>query len=249
MLLIVNDESALKPIAERLEALDTESEVLINPQDLDLLQIYKPNRGVHVLLSDYGDWSQESVVLDRYIDLYMASLGGRFRSDTKHESAMYSGGVPRDQRQIDAFITEGLHADRRAAMFQGYGIKYIGITFSNPHYILVVDNKKGIQPHNPMADEKLSNFLSSLPDGWWQDLAVVSAGSVEKLENFMVDFDHTSIAMTYTNGGRAKLRFMAIEFVDLLEPKATSKYGIYVRESAHRFNIRVEPTVQNDLYK
>ena len=73
-----------------------------------------------------------------------------------------------------------------------------------------------------------------MDDEFWKESGFVSAGNVEKLEEFFEHIDH-AVPITYTNGGRAKLKFFARNYVNALVPKVTDRYKFDLWQSVRQF--------------
>lgn len=233
MLIIADtqDETLIDALSVGIER-SNGSEPLLNP-----VIKYSPDFDQDIICTEIS--VNESYSDERFSQLLQASLGVRYWGDHLPKiSPIYGGKLSEDPKVIEKAVIDGNYAQTRARWFADFGVKYIGPTFRDPKHLLVVDNKKGADSLSPANSVDIGNFLSAVPDDWWQSLGVVSSGNVDKLAEFL-DYLDFAIPIAYTDGGRAKLRHIGREFVDVEAPRNDSKYGIAVREVSNRLSYRL----------
>lgn len=207
---------------------------LVNPEDGDFLNSYVPGSEVDAIFTGYGRDADTDTL--RYADMYLASLGARHWGTKKSvESPVYAGSLETPAANI---VIDALYAENRSSLFKARSVKYVGTTYTDPKFVVVVDNKKGDHSHSPANSEIIRNLLLSSPEDFWKDLGAVSAGNVDSLGEFLYMIEY-SIPITFTSGGRSKLRHLGIPFLEHREPTADEKYGIELREAANRFSYQL----------
>lgn len=206
--------------------------------ELSSVKQYVPGSGEHVLTS--GDFPiHEDVATSRWGHMFFASLGGRLwvqSDEDKYPTPFLAEAIDnvKDVRQI---ITDAAFAEGRSAYFRSFGVNYLGRVFSDPRTIVLLDNKKD-KTLNPAYNEDISNILDSLPksrteERSWGSVALVSAGNVTKLEEFLGYLSETNV-VAYSTGAFSKLNFMGRDFGSLTAPRADPKYGIEIMDVASR---------------
>lgn len=216
----------LAPFFDYVNGLDDKP--VLGLHDLDDITDYSPTGTFHIVDTFKAD------NLSRWEQLVWASLGIRYFSDSYDEhSPIYAGAVPSPEKVRKAAV-DATNAATRAGHYASFGVNYIGRTRLDPRNIFVLDNKKGNALQDPSLDASLEALYASLPDDWWGACGFVSSGNVDRLEAFLTSFNGDVIPLAFTSGAFAKLKFFALDHVQLSPPVATAQYGILVRDLANR---------------
>jgi hypothetical protein len=204
-------------------------------QTPDAGDTYVPGGSVHVLEASEQE-PHSKIHIRRWTSLKLAALGVRLYSDKWDKyDPIFAGSLPQSDHDIRRLILDAKFAESRAEYFKSFGVNYIGRTNLTPRSIFVLDNKKGDPTHSPVENETLAALYISMPEDWWGSTSLVSSGNVEKLEKFMLSLEET-VPLTFTTGGMAKLKFMALEYAHVLTPKPTFEYGVSLRQAVNRFS-------------
>lgn len=225
-ILIDTDDEGLKPYVEHVnsvsDGLDIKSLADSTPDYYD--------GSYHIVdtLSNVGK-------LSRWRQLVWASAGARVFSDTfDSTSPLYAGTVPEGDK-IRKVTVDAQVADTRSELFLNLSVDYIGRTKVDPRNVFVVDFDDSNPLMDPVLNPELGKLYDSLPDDWWVSCGFVAAQTADDLERFFETVP-TPIPLAYTNGARAKLKFIGLDFVDVNRPDGTERYGIDIRDRANRLS-------------
>lgn len=227
-ILIDTDDEGLKPYLDHVESVSDGLEV----RSLKDSTPYYYDGSYHIVdtLSNTGHGK-----MSRWKQLVWASAGARVFSDTfDSDSPIYAGPLPEPDK-IRKVTVDASVADTRSSLFLNLGVDYIGRTKVDPRNVFVLDFDESNPLMDPVLNPELEKLYDSLPDDWWISCGFVSAASPEDLEKFF-DTVPTPIPLAYTNGSRAKLRFLGLDFVDVNRPDGTERYGIDIRDRANRLS-------------
>lgn len=228
-ILIDTDLQSFPAYYDHINELDDKTPLAIS--DLQEITDYSPDGSFHVV-----DLLSEAKEFSRWEQLVLASLGARVYTSKKEytHSPLLAGTVPPVDK-LRKISVDGLNSDRRALAFAEFGVNYVGRTKLDPRDIFVLDNKKGNPLHDPSKDPTLAALYESLPNDWWATCGFISSGNPDKLKAFFEDQEDV-IPITWTEGGKAKLKYCEREFVSIREPDGTTEYGIEVRNEANRLS-------------
>lgn len=239
-ILIDTDSKGLIPFFDYVNELDDKP--VLGLDSLDDITDYSPTGSFHVVDN------HQSLDLSRWEQLVWASLGIRvFSNDFDEDSPIYAGMVPAEDKIRKAAV-DATNAATRAGHFAEFGVNYIGRTRVDPRNIFVLDNKKGNPLHDPAKDATLEALYGSLPADWWGSCGFVSSSNVERLEAFLESFHGDVIPLAFTSGAFSKLKFFALDYVQVAPPVASEKYGIQVRDLANRKSYDLaQPTTTQEI--
>lgn len=205
---------------------------------------YRPRAGFHILSHGALPVFDEAS-LERWYHLHLASLGARFWAEEGNTSGAptHAGSIKQTEAGINKIVVDAIYSERRAALFQSYGINYVGRTYSDPRTAILVDYK-GDKTHNPTNDLIMQALFTALPeDEWaseephdWGTFAIISTANVARLVDFMDMLSETNI-LAYSAGSMAKLNFIGRDYGRIGVPRSEKKYGLDIRETASRMKV------------
>jgi hypothetical protein len=154
---------------------------------------------------------------------------------------------PKDDELIDIIIRDAIYSEQRAQLFKSLGVNYFGRTNVDPRTILVVENKKSNKNFDPRINKDAAKMLTVLPEKFWQTFAVVSSGSLDKLEEFLTEVVWSASALAYGETVVARLKLRNIPFSEIKPPEVTSNYSYHIRVMSDRVGKIEETTVGNSV--
>lgn len=177
----------------------------------------------------------------RWSQLEMASRGARFFTDDasmgNKETPLYGGPAPKTRDDIKRIIADLNYSEGRAAYFSSYGVNYTGRVYSDPRTLVVLDNRAKNKSHSSQESDEYFSLYNSLPNDWWGSCGFVSTGNVDKLGVLLENIPDV-VPMAYTEGAKAKLKYLGIDYAEIPTPPSTTdpSYGVILREKANRLD-------------
>jgi thymidylate kinase len=175
----------------------------------------------------------EDYLQDNHVDYVRKAF-----SEKTRESFIFANEVSPDSVLTDAIVEHILldaeYAEFRAASFKGYGItSYIGMTYSDPQTVLVLDNKAKNVGFNPLKSEDAALVLDKLRYDFLKEVAVVSSVSQTALAELLERLSMSGVVV-YSQTVSSRLELMSIPHVKVDEPSDDRMYPVNFYQAAEK---------------
>lgn len=140
-------------------------------------------------------------------------------------SPMYRGRIEKD-KHFQQMALAAQYSLTRASAFYTEGVVYLGKVYTDPKYVLVLDNTK-------YWITNATDFLNELTDDFWGSVGFVVTKNAEHFVGFFEEYCYT-VPLAISDGACAKLRHVNVEYCKIPAPGALRSYGVTVRELAGR---------------
>lgn len=189
-------------------------------QPLELLQKRLAERGEDFLKENHVDFVREQFLeLSPRSAIFVKSIAPE----------------PRDVSDIARhLVLDAEYAENRAASFDIEGVEYVGVTYSNPETLLVVDNTKKNKYFNPSVSDEADTFYEALPAHVHKNFATVSAVSQDKLNELIDRVAFTTGVVTYSDTASSRLSFNQINHLKIDKPHTGWDYPRHLSINAEK---------------
>ena len=217
---------------------------------------YEPGSGAHVVLKLDSE-PLRTTAEDRIRQLALAAKGARHWSNDemykdcwpKHTNSgivappvqpllpTYAGQIFHG-RDAAFVLRDATWAENRAQFYASFGIEYVGATYSDPRYAILLDHKGKGSLVNAAARPDVAKLVEAMPEKWWPQCALISSGNIDKLGEFL-NYMSDLVILTYSDSGEAKLKHLGVPYARIAAPNDDPRYGDSVRAEGERLSYRL----------